>query len=71
MNRVIVAITETRTPNKGRPKPMTTPTAATNQMVAAVVIPVMWSPLLRIAPAPMKPPPQPSGLKQKKKRRNA
>ncbi len=56
-NKVRVPMRETRVPSRGKPSPMTTPTAATNQMVAAVVSPVTWSPLLRMAPAPMKPTP--------------
>ncbi len=48
---------ERRNPKETKPMAIIIPTAATNQMVAAVVIPVICSPVLRMTPAPRKPTP--------------
>lgn len=55
MKRQRVARPEIAKPKKGKPIPITSPTAATNHIVAAVVIPVTRSPSRKTAAAPRKP----------------
>jgi len=44
-------------PNRGKPKPIIIPIAATNHIVAAVVLPTTFSPDLRMTPPPRNPTP--------------